>query len=957
MDLSASLSDETTPLLGGKTLADTPVYPLIHTIRVDILAHIDAPLTYEQLLAPDSTYTIVRPLTEKYLQLRNHSAVFCLLLNKVQFVRDSQQLSISTISLARATLCEILAIRVLREWSERSLPLATVLLTPWAMFQGASDDVVEHAKEDGDGDILMQSGTALEMAIISSSKRFIRSPSCQKVIEGIWSGRIIYTASNAHAFIVDNYKKRPIQMYNPHKAPVLDHYRLKVPRVRSFIEYGNFVILFMLYVIAIEGLETDVINWREICFIIYALAFSLDKLAAVREHGLKVFSSSLVNGFDLVFMLIYGVYLSARMYGAHYGDAAAMETGADWLAMGAVMIFPRLAFVTLANNLMILSIRSMLVEFFFLMAVGSFCFVGFVYALYTLGQGRFELSQIGWWLLEVYFGLDASGFEAAHDFHRFLGPALMITYALLSNTLLLTVLVAILGNTFATINADAAAESMFRKAVATIEGVKADSVFSYQLPFNIIAVIGLYPMSFILTPRWFHKVNVFMIRATNLPMLLLISFYERQMYQQLSVWEQVGDLTERYIGSLPRRIKAAAGFEGIVGARKDIGFVFEIEREAGSFYRGWDDDAFEGDEPLPPPFDDGDSGTSTPANEPAIGTSGGSQPYSASPAQASFAESAASEPRVRRESLPSSASSPNVNVPVFARPRRNSSIHATPLGPSPLAHLYVRSPDDPGPFVRRRMTMSASHGALMAGGPGANPTSTSQPALPASPRQVRFADVAKGRLGAPVFDAIAEDGTIRGRRCASDGVGQSTGKPAAPTVQGADDEPQSPRSQTHMRPPSARQGEDASDRTASRGARAETDAGNVPLPQMTPFPSAPPSPGLTVPSPRAPSRGLSPPAVPAQPGLAVPPSPGLVPPSPFAPPSPGASAPPSAYGSPRAAAPGLPFPKRAPTPIGRASRLETEKVDEEGVKERLAELERGQRRVLDLLERLVDRPH
>jgi hypothetical protein len=34
------------------------------------------------------------------------------------------------------------------------------------------------------------------------------------------------------------------------------------------------------------------------------------------------------------------------------------------------------------------------------------------------------------------------------------------------------VLVAILSNTFATINADAAAESMFRKAVSTLEGVK-----------------------------------------------------------------------------------------------------------------------------------------------------------------------------------------------------------------------------------------------------------------------------------------------------------------------------------------------------------------------------------------------------------------------------------------------------------------------------------------------------
>jgi hypothetical protein len=34
------------------------------------------------------------------------------------------------------------------------------------------------------------------------------------------------------------------------------------------------------------------------------------------------------------------------------------------LTIGAVLIFPRLAFVTLANNLMVLSIRSMLTEFF-----------------------------------------------------------------------------------------------------------------------------------------------------------------------------------------------------------------------------------------------------------------------------------------------------------------------------------------------------------------------------------------------------------------------------------------------------------------------------------------------------------------------------------------------------------------------------------------------------------------
>ncbi|XAO25011.1 hypothetical protein I312_103820 [Cryptococcus bacillisporus CA1280] len=732
----ASTPGEATPLLtsavglSAKVLSETKVYPLIHLIRVDIMSHIDAPLTHDQLLAPDSTYTIVRPLTEKYLALQNQAIVFCLLLNKVQFSRESTQLSIATLSLTRATLCEILASRVLRGWSERSLPLATVLLTPWALFQGASQEVIDRAREEGDDELLKQGGTALEMAIISTSKRFIRSPSCQKVIEGIWSGRIIYTALNAHAFIADNYKKKPIQMYNPHKAPFLDHYRLKVPRYRSMLEYVNFLVLFILYVIAIEGLVESHINGREWAFIIYAMAFSLDKLAAIREHGLKVFSSSLVNGFDLVFMIIYAVYLGARSYGTRYHNEYALGLGADWLAIGAVLIFPRLAFVTLANNLMVLSIRSMLTEFFFLMGVGIFCFLGFVYALFTLGQGKFELSQIAWWLLEVYFGLDASGFEHAYLFHPFLGPLLMVFYALLSNTLLLTVLVAILGNTFATINADAAAESMFRKAVSTLEGVKADAVFSYQLPFNLVAVIVMWPMRYVLSARWFHKVNVFMIRVTSVHVLLLIALYERQSYQDQGLMEQLGDFAERYVGSLPRRLKAAAGFDNFA-SRSDIESVFEIEREVGAFYAGWDDEGDESEVILPPAFDDDSPSMDIEAETPgqviaafdstiAISRKRSSPPFTASPRL----EQQLDGPRPRRNSMPSPHGSYIQNsyqVPIH---RRNSSIH----GPSPLAQLFVRGLESEPSRGRR---------ASMAGAIGTGPQLAAFPmsGLPSKPRQ------------------------------------------------------------------------------------------------------------------------------------------------------------------------------------------------------------------------------
>ena len=42
-----------------------------------------------------------------------------------------------------------------------------------------------------------------------------------------------------------------------------------------------------------------------------------------------------------------------------------------------------LAFVTLKNNLMVLSLRAMISQFVFLMLIAVFCFAGFLYALWT----------------------------------------------------------------------------------------------------------------------------------------------------------------------------------------------------------------------------------------------------------------------------------------------------------------------------------------------------------------------------------------------------------------------------------------------------------------------------------------------------------------------------------------------------------------------------------------------
>ncbi|TFK79738.1 hypothetical protein K466DRAFT_667994 [Polyporus arcularius HHB13444] len=574
---------ERQPLLRSSTnvaVAGTEVYPIIHMIR-----SVDTPLSHDALTAPDLTYTLIRPLLEKYATFQKHgnmSVIFCLLLNRVYFFRD-RHLTTSALSRTRADLCEILAMRALREHAHNMLELALVLTTTWSVYSGAPSGLLARAREENDDDLEDRVGNAIEMAILSQAKRFIKSSPCQRVIDGIWSGKIVYQAESTRSILSDTYKRNPIHFYDPHKAPLLDHYRLKVPAIRSVLEYTNFLILFLLFVCAIEFSVYDKINFTEIVFMVYALGFTLEKVAAMQEHGIKVYFKGTWNGFDLAFVTLYCTYAIMRLVGVYDDRRWAREMGINSLALIAVLMFPRLAFVTFKNNVMVLSLRAMIIQFVVLMVIAAFCFGGFLYALWTLGKDNagYSAGTVAWWMLDLWFGLDASGFDNSSNFHPVFGPLLMITYACLSNTLLLTVLVSILSHTFSTINDDAAAEAMFRRAVSTIEGVKADSLFSYQPPVNLLALCIMLPASYTLTPRWFHKVNVFMIRLTSFPILLCIALYERQAKRSgsFTFYETVTAAAEKIFDTLPRHLKRLTFFEGLTGPEADIDAIFELEEE------------------------------------------------------------------------------------------------------------------------------------------------------------------------------------------------------------------------------------------------------------------------------------------------------------------------------------------------------------------------------------------
>lgn len=126
---------------------------------------------------------------------------------------------------------------------------------------------------------------ALEIAIISESKTFLSSNACQKVVNAIYEGRVVYTPTSFMDILPDKYKQKPISLYNPRKAPLFNQYRLIVPRTRNYLEVMQFVLLLVLYLFVMADRDPAVFGMVELFFIIYTVGWILDQFGSILEHG------------------------------------------------------------------------------------------------------------------------------------------------------------------------------------------------------------------------------------------------------------------------------------------------------------------------------------------------------------------------------------------------------------------------------------------------------------------------------------------------------------------------------------------------------------------------------------------------------------------------------------------------------------------------------------------------
>ncbi|GAA5851423.1 hypothetical protein JCM9279_001062 [Rhodotorula babjevae] len=522
--------------------AREPVFSLVQRVSKDLEDAVDTPLSWDQLKSPAVNFSLVRPLVLNFTARgdRPHiSLIYALLLVRAHFVeRADDDLAFAAVNTARSELCELLAIKAMSAYgvAPGSHELLHVLSTSFNPFAGA--ELGSFAPSEGVDNAELrrldqfgkdEATNALELAVSSGAKRFLKSPLVQQVVRAIDRGDVIYTPeAGPNALLADSYKPKPVvEIYDWRQRPYLDHHRLRVPRIRGRLEFATFAVMLALFLATQATYHVARVNVWEALFVLWGVGFALDEWSALAANGLTTYASGAFNILDSCFCVVLFAFLGMRGVGLARADDDLGHLAFDTLGLAGCVLLPRLTISLLRHNVILLALSKMIRDFCAFMCLAFLTASGFLCTFRILSRGTWSVGRISWLMLKIWLGSAFLGFEAAQQFHPFFGPALMVAFAILSQTLLLTILISLLSNTFAAVQANSEVELIYQMTLRTLERAKADPLTCYVPPLNTLAFVVLVPLRFLLSPRAFHKAQVYLARTLNLPILVTLALHAR----------------------------------------------------------------------------------------------------------------------------------------------------------------------------------------------------------------------------------------------------------------------------------------------------------------------------------------------------------------------------------------------------------------------------------------------
>ncbi|KAI2635437.1 hypothetical protein GGS21DRAFT_515847 [Xylaria nigripes] len=576
------------PLFSASHLDTLPVYNVVHAIRIIVQTRTETSLTWEQLRSPQVSQFLVKPLQQ---QIRTHhfslATLFALMANCLQFGKEGQLYpGNSGVSTTRAKVCELIALKLLKEYSTRELidalsydfdPLQGSPHAPPTINGGSSRSI----------DTQFARSSTLEVAIRASAKHFVSHPLVVQQLEAIWSGAITFYSShdNLHRmhmgagssmrsdqnggadtrtpllsrqFLKEQSSQLPLHavpvrrtvaLYNPCNASPFKLSRLRVPRYRFFLSTCSLFVMICLF-LAVLIQRSNLITSLELLFWFWSAGFMLDEVVGFNEQGFSLYIMSYWNIIDLGILLLLIIYYGMRLCGVFLVDSG-NEMAYEVLAANAILLLPRI-FSVLDHypyfSQLLIAFRFMAEDLVAVFVVILITCSGF-FVFFTLSKNNGDAIDVAYEFFQILMGFTPAAWDVWPQY-TFLGRLLLIMFLVICHFLITTILITVLSNSFMAIASNAKEEHQFLFAINTISMVKNDALFSYIAPANIIGW-ALTPLRYIIPIRQFVVLNRTVIKLTHWPILFCIFIYEKY-YLASSIYEPT-DLVE---GSRRRRNQA-----------------------------------------------------------------------------------------------------------------------------------------------------------------------------------------------------------------------------------------------------------------------------------------------------------------------------------------------------------------------------------------------------------------
>jgi hypothetical protein len=520
---------------------------------------------------------LVKPIQQ---QLRSdhfsRGTLYCLLANCLQFRKESEENPGNMgVSKTRALICELLAMRLLKEFSTREL--IDALSYDFDPLQGLEMPVSGRQTPGGMNWSRQAPRSArissLEIAIRAQAKKFLAHPLVVRQLEAIWAGTIVFhsAADNLHRKVDSPRRgynspedispgrgpsrrlpptkqdtqqaptaalmRRTVTLYDPHDASLFKLSRLRVPRYRNMFSTLSFGIMLALF-LAVLTEKSDDITALEVLFWFWSAGYMLDELVGFSEQGFGLYIMSVWNAFDLGILLMFMAYYVLRLYGILVPDVDRHHVAAmayDVLGSTAVLLFPRL-FSALDHyryfSQLLIAFKMMAMDLVAILVLIVISCSGFFVAFSLAFKRDLGASDAAYAIFQLVMGFTPAAWDLWGEMN-ILGRALLALFLFICHFLIVTILVTVLTNSFMAVVKNADEEHQFLFAVNTISMVKSDALFSYIPPTNIIGWL-LIPIKYTMPFKKFLRMNRLVIKLTHIPILFVIFVYERLLLSNLA---------------------------------------------------------------------------------------------------------------------------------------------------------------------------------------------------------------------------------------------------------------------------------------------------------------------------------------------------------------------------------------------------------------------------------------